>query len=58
VTAPEPSTLAVADLDETGQATYTFYADSAADTAHRERLPHWCALADILRLSEQGRLRP
>jgi fructokinase len=58
VTAPEPSTLAVADLDETGQATYTFYADSAADTAYRERLPHWCALADILRLSEQGRLRP
>lgn len=31
VTASEPSTLAVADLDETGQATYTFYADSAAD---------------------------
>jgi len=31
VTAPEPSTLAVADLDETGQATNTFYADSAAD---------------------------
>lgn len=29
VTAPEPSTLA--DLDDTGQATYTFYADSAAD---------------------------
>ena len=31
VTAPEPSTLAVAvaDLDETGQATYTFYGDSA-----------------------------
>ncbi|MBD9701428.1 carbohydrate kinase [Streptomyces sp. ID01-12c] len=113
VTAPEPSTLAVADLDETGQATYTFYADSAADwqwtdeelaatgwesaaclhtgslalmnqpggtriedhlakarehvtvsidpnvrpllippAAYRERLPHWCALADILRLSE------
>jgi len=113
VTAPESSTLAVADLDETGQATYTFYADSAADwqwtdeelaatgsdsaaclhtgslalirqpggtriedhlakarehvtvsidpnvrpllvppAAYRERLPHWCALADILRLSE------
>ncbi|CAM5320605.1 carbohydrate kinase family protein [Streptomyces aurantiogriseus] len=113
VTAPEPSTLAVADLDETGQATYTFYADSAADwqwtdeelaatglddaaclhtgslalirqpggsriedhlaharehvtvsidpnvrpllvptSAYRERLPRWCALADILRLSE------
>ncbi|CAM5653585.1 hypothetical protein SHIRM173S_10086 [Streptomyces hirsutus] len=29
--APEPSTLAVADLDDSGQATYTFYADSAAD---------------------------
>ncbi|MER7483917.1 carbohydrate kinase [Streptomyces sp. NPDC126510] len=113
VTASEPSTLAVADLDEAGQATYTFYADSAADwqwtedelataqwtdsaclhtgslalirqpgssriedhlakareyltvsidpnvrpllvppSAYRERLPHWCALADILRLSE------
>lgn len=113
VTAPEPSTLAVADLDETGQATYTFHAENAADwqwtdeelattgwdgaaclhtgslalirqpggtsvedhlakarehvtvsidpnvrpllvppAAYRERLPHWCALADILRLSE------
>ncbi|TJZ99055.1 carbohydrate kinase family protein [Actinacidiphila oryziradicis] len=113
VAAPEPSTLAVADLDETGQATYTFYADSSADwqwtdeelaatqqddsaclhtgslalirqpggsriedhlatarehatisidpnvrpllvppSAYRERLPRWCALADILRLSE------
>ncbi|MYS91199.1 MULTISPECIES: carbohydrate kinase family protein [Streptomyces] len=113
VTAPEPSTLAVADLDATGQATYTFYADSAADwqwtadelagtayegtvclhtgslalirqpggshiedhlararehvtvsidpnvrpllvppSAYRERLPRWCALTDILRLSE------
>jgi fructokinase len=113
VTAPEPSSLAVADLDETGQATYTFYADSAADwqwtadelaktrqeettclhtgslalirqpggsriedhlakarehvtvsidpnvrpllvppSAYRERLPHWCTLADILRLSQ------
>ena len=113
MTAPEPSTLGVADLDETGQATYTFYADGAADwqwtdeelaatgpesaaclhtdylslirqpggtriedhlakapehvtvsidpnvrpllvppAAYRERLPHGCALADILRLSE------
>ncbi|WP_381802786.1 carbohydrate kinase [Streptomyces niveus] len=113
-TAPEPSTLAVADLDETGQATYTFYADNAADwqwtddeltntgldeaaclhtgslalirqpggsriedhlarvrehvtvsidpnvrpllvppAAYRERLTRWCALADILRLSEE-----
>ncbi|GAA0526488.1 carbohydrate kinase [Paractinoplanes ferrugineus] len=113
VTAADPSSLAVADLDETGQATYTFYGDSAADwqwtapelagtrlddttclhtgslalirrpgggriedhlarvrehvtvsidpnvrprfvapSAYRERLPHWCALADILRLSE------
>ncbi|WP_338784113.1 carbohydrate kinase [Streptomyces sp. DG1A-41] len=113
VTAPEPSVLAVADLDEAGQATYTFYADSAADwqwtdeelaatgsdgaaclhtgslalirqpggtriedhlaqarehvtvsidpnvrpllvspSVYRERLPRWCALADILRLSE------
>ncbi|WP_435885286.1 hypothetical protein [Streptomyces prunicolor] len=41
VTAPEVSTLAVADLDETGRATYTFYVDgtsavlppSEADTA-------------------------
>lgn len=31
VAASEASALAVADLDETGQATYTFYADSAAD---------------------------
>ncbi|MGC5531301.1 carbohydrate kinase family protein [Streptomyces sp. SR-10] len=31
VNASEPSTLAVADLDATGQATYTFYADGAAD---------------------------
>ncbi|MEU0242880.1 carbohydrate kinase [Streptomyces sp. NPDC006235] len=113
VAASEASTLAVADLDETGQATYTFYADSAADwqwtadelaatrqhdavclhtgslalirqpggrhiedhlaqtrehatvsidpnvrpllvppATYRERLPRWCALADILRLSE------
>jgi fructokinase len=29
--ASQPSTLAVADLDESGQATYTFYADNAAD---------------------------
>ncbi|WP_406730047.1 carbohydrate kinase family protein [Streptomyces sp. NBC_01794] len=112
VTAPEPSTLAIADLDETGQATYSFFADGAADwqwttdelstapddtvavhtgslalvrrpgcsriedylakasehatvsidpnvrpllvppAAYRERLHAWCALADILRLSE------
>ncbi|MEU5220411.1 carbohydrate kinase [Streptomyces sp. NPDC020807] len=113
VTTSEPSTLAVADLDSTGQAAYTFYAEGAADwqwtsselaatrnddavclhtgslalirqpagnrieehlaqvrehttvsvdpnvrpllvppSAYRERLPHWCALADILRLSE------
>jgi fructokinase len=113
VTTPEPSTLAIATLDENGQAAYTFYADSTADwqwtaeelasgvyddtvclhtgslalirepggsrieehlaqvreratvsidpnvrpllvppAAYRERLPHWCALADILRLSE------
>ncbi|MFG3246352.1 carbohydrate kinase [Streptomyces sp. NPDC048187] len=113
VTASEPSTLAVADLDATGQAAYTFYAEGAADwqwtgselaatrnddavclhtgslalirrpagnrieehlaqvrehatvsidpnvrpllvppSAYRERLPHWCALADVLRLSE------
>lgn len=31
VTAPEPSTLAVADLDPGGQATYSFFADGAAD---------------------------
>lgn len=30
VTAPEPSTFVVADLDETGRATYTFYADGAS----------------------------
>ncbi|MFI0229736.1 carbohydrate kinase [Streptomyces sp. NPDC017086] len=113
VTTSEPSTLAVADLDATGQAAYTFHADGAADwqwtdselaatrnddaiclhtgslalirrpggsrieehlaqvreratlsidpnvrpllvppSAYRERLPHWCAVADILRLSE------
>lgn len=113
VTAPEPSTLAIADLDNKGQATYSFFADGAADwqwtadelsttapadtvavhtgslalirrpggshiedhlakarehatvsidpnvrpllvppAAYHQRLPHWCALADILRLSE------
>ncbi|MFJ8082401.1 carbohydrate kinase [Streptomyces sp. NPDC096205] len=113
VSADEPSVLAIAGLDESGQATYTFYADGAADwqwstdelaaapyddtlclhtgslalihqpggsriedhlaavreqlticldpnvrphlvppAAYRERLPRWCALADILRLSE------
>ncbi|MEV5731062.1 carbohydrate kinase [Streptomyces pharetrae] len=113
VTSSEPSTLAVADLDATGQAAYTFYADGAADwqwtdselaatrnddtvcmhtgslalirrpgggrieehlaqvrehatvsidpnvrpllvpaSAYRERLHHWCAVADVLRLSE------
>lgn len=114
VNASEPSTLAVADLDATGQAAYTFYADGAADwqwtdhelseatkhdavclhtgslalvrqpggsriedrlaqarehatvsidpnvrpllvppSVYRERLPRWCADADILRLSEE-----
>ncbi|MFF4168254.1 carbohydrate kinase [Streptomyces sp. NPDC001741] len=114
VNASEPSTLAVADLDGTGQAAYTFYADGAADwqwtdhelaqatnddavclhtgslalvrqpggsrvedhlaqarehatvsidpnvrpllvppPVYRERLPRWCAAADILRLSEE-----
>ncbi|MFH8978739.1 carbohydrate kinase [Streptomyces sp. NPDC017890] len=113
VTTSGPSALAVADLDATGQAAYTFYADGAADwhwtageltatrnndaiclhagslalirrpggsrieehlaqvrehatisidpnvrpllvppSAYHERLPHWCAVADILRLSE------
>ncbi|MEV5313719.1 carbohydrate kinase [Streptomyces sp. NPDC052610] len=113
VTTAEPSTLAVADLDATGQAAYTFYADGAADwqwtdselaatrnndavclhtgslalirrpggsrieehlaqvrehvtvsidpnvrpllvppSTYRERLAHWCAVTDILRLSE------
>ncbi|MET8217123.1 carbohydrate kinase [Streptomyces hirsutus] len=113
VTGSEPSTLAVADLNATGQAPYTFYADGAADwqwtdselaatrnddavclhtgslalirrpgdsrieehlaqvrehatvsidpnvrpllvppSTYRERLPHWCAVADVLRLSE------
>ncbi|QFQ97005.1 carbohydrate kinase [Streptomyces phaeolivaceus] len=113
-TAPEPSTLAVAALDNTGQAAYSFFADGAADwqwtpdeltatapdrdtvavhtgslalirqpggshiedhladvrehatvsidpnvrpllvppSAYRQRLHHWCTLADILRLSE------
>ncbi|MFE9953455.1 carbohydrate kinase family protein [Streptomyces sp. NPDC005133] len=121
VNASEPSTLAVADLDATGQATYTFYANGAADwqwtehelaearvddavclhtgslalvrqpggsriedhlaqarehatvsidpnvrpllvppSVYRERLPLWCAAADILRLSEEdcGYLAP
>ncbi|AXE25443.1 carbohydrate kinase [Streptomyces globosus] len=31
VRASEPSTLAIANLDETGQATYSFFADGAAD---------------------------
>ncbi|UUU38946.1 carbohydrate kinase family protein [Streptomyces sp. NBC_00162] len=113
VAAPEPSTLAIADLDETRQATYSFFADGAADwqwtadelsdtvpgetvavhtgslalirrpggshiedylakarehatvsidpnvrpllvppAAYHQRLHHWCAVADILRLSE------
>ncbi|MGX1134257.1 fructokinase [Streptomyces glaucescens] len=113
VDAAEPGVLAVASLDASGQAAYTFYADSAADwqwsaaelagasydgtvclhtgslalirqpggsriedhldavreqvticldpnvrphlvplAAYRERLPRWCALTDILRLSE------
>ncbi|WP_098024969.1 carbohydrate kinase [Streptomyces sp. st115] len=114
VTAPEHSTLAVADLDAAGQASYTFYADGAADwqwtvpeldtawvdnpvclhtgslalirqpggsriedhlaqvrehttvsidpnvrplfmppSAYRDRMPLWCPVADILRLSEE-----
>ncbi|MGW0781163.1 carbohydrate kinase family protein [Streptomyces sp. NPDC002913] len=114
VNASEPSTLAVADLDATGQAAYAFYANGAADwqwtdhelaeateddavclhtgslalvsepggsriehhlaqarehatvsidpnvrpllvppSVYRERLPRWCAAADILRLSEE-----
>lgn len=113
VTAAEPSTLTIAQLDETGQAAYSFFAEGAADwqwtddeltaaapqetacvhtgslalirhpgghrienhlaaahdyatisidpnvrpllvspAAYRERLSRWCALADILRLSE------
>ncbi|NXY93217.1 carbohydrate kinase [Streptomyces sp. BR123] len=113
VNAPEPSTLAIANLDEAGQATYSFFADGAADwqwnpdelttapdghtaalhtgslalirrpggshiedhladarehasvsidpnvrpllvppAAYRRQLHRWCALADILRLSE------
>ncbi|WP_405966195.1 carbohydrate kinase [Streptomyces sp. NBC_00015] len=113
VAASEPSTLAVAELDATGQATFSFHAQDTADwqwttgelarvdlsdtacvhtgslalvrepggavveeflaaaaqratisidpnvrpllvhpDAYRARLAHWCALADILRLSE------
>ncbi|MFF1510991.1 carbohydrate kinase [Streptomyces sp. NPDC058326] len=113
VRAPEPSTLAVAELDAEGRAAYSFHAQGTADwqwtadelagadltstaclhsgslalvrepggavvedflarasvtatisidpnvrpllvapEVYRERLPHWCALADILRLSE------
>ncbi|WP_370412602.1 carbohydrate kinase [Streptomyces fradiae] len=114
VRAPEPSTLAVAELDGRGQASYSFHAQGTADwqwtadelaatdlastaclhsgslalvrepggtvveeflgraaatatvsvdpnvrpllvdmEVYRERLPRWCALADILRLSEE-----
>ncbi|MFI1712022.1 carbohydrate kinase [Streptomyces litmocidini] len=113
VRAPEPSTLAVAELDAQGRATYSFHARGTADwqwttdelaaadlastaclhsgslalvrgpggtvveeflarasatatvsvdpnvrpllvglEVYRERLPRWCALADVLRLSE------
>ncbi|MFB7862334.1 carbohydrate kinase [Streptomyces sp. NPDC056069] len=113
VRAPEPSTLAVAELDGRGQAAYSFHAQGTADwqwtaaelaatdlgsmtclhsgsltlvrepggtavedfltrasatatisvdpnvrpllvapEVYRERLPRWCALADLLRLSE------
>ncbi|MGW0551756.1 carbohydrate kinase family protein [Streptomyces altiplanensis] len=113
VSAREPSTLAVAELDEQGQAVYSFHAQDTADwqwtagelaaadltstaclhsgslalvrepgdriveeflrhagagttisidpnvrpllvapEVYRERLPRWCAIADILRLSE------
>ncbi|GAA4218077.1 fructokinase [Streptosporangium album] len=113
VTADEPSTLAVATLDESGQAVYSFHAEGAADWAwstaeltserlghvsclhtgslalvrapgaerveellgqaaaratvsidpnvraglvdpavYRERMPAWCALADIIKLSD------
>ncbi|MCQ0025192.1 carbohydrate kinase [Streptomyces somaliensis DSM 40738] len=113
VAAPEPSTLAVADVDPDGRASYAFFAEGAADwqwtagelaaapldgtvclhtgslalvrepggrrveeflapvreratvcvdpnvrpllvppSAYRERIGRWCALADILRLSE------
>ncbi|WP_228980351.1 carbohydrate kinase [Streptomyces sp. DH12] len=121
VAAPEPSALAVADLDVHGRATYSFLAEGAADwqwtaaelaavepagsvcvhtgslalvrepggrrveeylavarrsatvcvdpnvrpllvrpAVYRERMDHWCALADILRLSEDdlGELLP
>ncbi|WP_433253529.1 carbohydrate kinase family protein [Streptosporangium sp. CA-135522] len=113
VTADEPSTLAVATLDESGQAVYTFYAKGSADwqwstaeltagrigevcclhtgsmalvgapgaehveellartaaratvsidpnvraafadlAVYRERMPLWCALADVVKLSD------
>ncbi|WP_326820621.1 carbohydrate kinase family protein [Streptosporangium sp. NBC_01756] len=113
VTADEPSTLAVATLDESGQAGYSFHAEGAADWAwseaeltaerfgdvsclhtgslalvrapgaehierllgqvagwatvsidpnvraglidpavYRERMPRWCALADVVKLSD------
>ncbi|WP_371780191.1 carbohydrate kinase family protein [Streptosporangium subroseum] len=113
VTAEEPSTLAVATLDESGQAVYTFYAEGSADwqwtaaeltaerlgdvsclhtgslalvrapgsepveellaeaaahatvsidpnvragfvdlAVYRERMTRWCALADIVKLSD------
>ncbi|OUC86626.1 carbohydrate kinase family protein [Streptosporangium minutum] len=121
VTADEPSTLAVATLDESGQAGYTFYAEGSADwqwstaeltaerlgdvsclhtgsmalvgapgaehveellartavhatvsidpnvraafvdlTVYRERMPLWCALADIVKLSDDdlGQIHP
>lgn len=114
VTAEEPSTLAVATLDESGQAVYTFYAEGSADwgwstteltaerlgdisclhtgslvlvrspgaenveellaataahatvsidpnvragfvdlAVYRERMPRWCVLADIVKLSDE-----
>ncbi|ACZ84879.1 carbohydrate kinase family protein [Streptosporangium roseum] len=121
VTADEPSTLAVATLDESGQAGYTFYAEGSADwqwstaeltaerlgdvsclhtgsmalvgapgaehveellartavhatvsidpnvraafvdlAVYRERMPLWCALADIVKLSDDdlGQIHP
>ncbi|EST36032.1 hypothetical protein N566_16810 [Streptomycetaceae bacterium MP113-05] len=121
VQAPEPSTLAVADLADDGSAAYSFHARGTADwqwtptelaaavdgpvsclhtgslalvrppggpaveallagvrgratvsvdpnvrpllvdpAVYRERLPHWCALADVLRLSDEdlAHLRP
>lgn len=39
VSAPEPSVLAVAALDESGQATYTFYAEGAAGPLPRTNAP-------------------